>query len=762
MTTRTRFSFIPPAAWRAAFLLLLYLVYLVFLMFVPGPAAGDQPARLANPPPAAAPSPPLVPRQPSESAAGLLFSVEGGTRLLFAPSVATEAKITVNGVVARARVSQTFLNPSDQWVEGIYVFPLPENAAVDHMTMRIGDRVIEGRIEEREEARRIYEAAREQGRRAGLIDQERPNIFTASVANIGPGDEIVVAIDYQQPLRYDQGAFRLRFPMVVGPRFIPGQVEVVGFGGGFVNTGEVPDADRISPPVLHPDLGKINPVRLAIDLNPGFELAVIESSYHPIAVADVSDVRYRVTLKAGPVPADRDFELIWRPALGAAPKAALFTETAQGADHSLVMVVPPASDPSDDRTRSFPREIVFVIDTSGSMAGKSIAQAREALLFALDRLAAGDRFNIIGFNQSAYALFSDARDVTEGIRDMARHFVRRLEAEGGTVMAPALGLALKGAAPPGYVRQVVFLTDGAVGNEAQLFRLVHQRLGATRLFPIGIGSAPNSYFMTKAAEVGRGTYTYIGKLSEVRERMERLFENLESPVLTDLHVSWPRQGPIETGMAAEPSGGPEMYPRVLPDLYAGEPVVFTARRAGLAGPITVSGRLAGEPWQATVVSGDGGTAEGVAKLWARDKIDAVLDGLHEGADPAAVRRQVVALGLAHQLVTRYTSLVAVDVTPARPSDEPLTSRHMPTNLPDGWEYDKVFGPAGERAKPLQRDAAGPLPATPVAAKFAQVQISPRAGLGMPQGATSAPLQLRLAAAFLLLGLFALWLRRRLA
>jgi Ca-activated chloride channel family protein len=752
---RLRLRFDTVAALRIIAVLLLYLVV---LMLMPGLARGAEPAQPANLPAAAPSAPASAPDLSQVGSGSLLFAVEGARGLMLAPNVATTAKITVNGLIARARVSQTFRNPSEAWVEGIYVFPLPEQAAVDHMEMRIGERVIEGRIEEREEAHRIYQMARAEGRRAGLVEEERPNIFTASVANIGPGEEIVVSIDYQERLRYDQGAFALRFPMVVGPRYIPGQVQVASTGG-LVNSGSVPDAERITPPVLHPDFGKINPVALTVELNPGFALAGLESPYHPIEVTEQAAGRYRVTLKDGAVPADRDFALTWKPALGAAPAAAVFTEAHGGGHYLLAMVLPPAAEREDGAAQTHPREAVFIIDVSGSMAGRSIVQAKEALLLALDRLQREDRFNIIAFNNRPTALFANARRVSARSLDLAGRFVRGLEAEGGTEMAPALELALQGDAAPGTVRQVVFLTDGAVGNEVQLFRIVLERLGNTRLFPIGIGSAPNGYFMTKAAEVGRGGYTYIGKVEEVRERMAQLFEKLESPVLTDLKVDWSDGGVIEAGAAQTQSAGFEIYPPLLPDLYSGEPVVFTARVARLSGVLTLSGRLADRPWRASLDLDGGGAAEGVAKLWAADKIDAVMNGLHEGADPAEVQSKVTALALAHRLVTRYTSLVAVDVTPARPKDSPLASRHVPTNLPEGWVYEKVFGPKGERA-PLQRDAAAPLQATKVMAKVADVRISSQGGVAMPQTATAAPLHALVAVVLLVLGLLTLWLRRR--
>ncbi len=720
------------------------------LLAASGAAASGQTAR-GQPARGSQPLDGLLPTTHIEDVAqgSLLFRAGDAAALLLAPTVATDVDISVGGLVARARVSQKFQNPGDDWVEGIYVFPLPENAAVDHLTVRIGERIIEGRIKKREDARRIYEAAKRQGKKAGLLEGQRPNIFTTSIANIGPKEEIAVTIEYQQILRYDQGTFRLRFPMVVGPRYIPGRVRIVtaAAGGWPAPTEQVPDAENITPPVLPNGLGNVEAVRLAVELIPGFALGKLESLYHEIAVTERDGAVYRVTLEDGEIPADRDFELVWQPEIGAAPAAGLFSETLEDEPYFLIMVMPPTAEPAEGQAKPLPREVIFVIDTSGSMAGPSIEQAKAALMLALDRLGPADRFNIVRFDNTTSALFSGARAADRKTRALAKRFVRGLEAEGGTEMAPAIRLALKGSPPRGYLRQVVFLTDGAVGNERELFGVIHERLGNGRLFTIGIGSAPNSFFMTKAARVGRGTYTYIGDVGEVGERMRALFEKLERPVLIDLEVAWPE------GLEAE------MWPAILPDLYAGEPVVFTAKVPEARGRVTISGRIAGRRWQAAFVLAGGKVGPGIANLWARDKIEGLMNSLHEGGDAGEVRRKVVELGLRHHLVTKYTSLVAVDATPSRPAGEPVESREVPLHLPKGWQYDKVFGDELKRSLPMQRDARMTTPATP-SPIMTQVRIGTTGGLGMPQGATASPLHLALGAGLIVLGLLVLALFRR--
>ncbi len=278
----------------------------------------------------------------------LLFRTGQAGRFIPAPTLKTDVQITVTGVIARTIVKQEFTNQGKDWAEGIYVFPLPETAAVDHLRMKVGERLIEGQIKERAEAKKVYEQAKQEGKRASLVEQERPNIFTTSVANIAPHDRITIEIEYQETIRYDQGRFQLRFPMVVGPRYIPGTpvfVEDQPQGGqGFApDTDRVPDASRVTPPVEHPAYGSINPVSLSVDLAPGFPLDRLESASHPILIVPEPDGRQQVTLRQDTVPADRDFQLTWQPAQGQDPSATVFTQQRDGATYAFMMVMPPAA-----------------------------------------------------------------------------------------------------------------------------------------------------------------------------------------------------------------------------------------------------------------------------------------------------------------------------------------------------------------------------------------------------------------------------------
>ncbi|MCF6322545.1 MAG: marine proteobacterial sortase target protein, partial [Rhizobiaceae bacterium] len=651
---------------------------------------------------------------------GLLLPSKRPGFYVRAPRLATDVKIDISGPIARTIVTQRFKNPSESWVEGIYVFPLPENSAVDALKMQIGKRFIEGIIKPREEARKIYEKAKREGKKAALLEQQRPNIFTNAVANIGPGETIVVQIEYQQTIKQSSGLFSLRFPMVVAPRYSPQPIiQSVDFNkddknsSGWGTVNPVPDREKITPPVLDPATNAlINPVTMNIRLAAGFPLGEVKSAYHQVKIVENDDSTRTLTLSNETVPADRDFELSWK-AKGTAPNAALFSETIDGKDYILAFVTPPAIKAENLPKKD--RETIFVIDNSGSMAGESMVQAKQALANALSRLTPKDMFNIVRFDDTFELVFPSAVPADRENVGFALNFVKRLEAEGGTEMLPALQAALidRNSGDTSRIRQVIFITDGAIGNEKQLFDAIASGRGRSRVFTIGIGSAPNSFFMNRAAEMGRGTFTQIGALSEVTQRMSAFFEKLENPVLT--------------GLRAEVEGGnlSDVSPNPLPDLYAGEPVVLAGAMQRSTGTLTITGDYAGQPWQVSMDLSKATKGKGIGKLWARRKIASLEVSRSYGADFAKVDKAIESTALEHSLVSRLTSLVAVDVTRSRPDSENLTSKEMPTNLPKGWVFDKVFGEDAPNAPLMQKTRAFRLNASNQVAQLIAPAPSPQ-------------------------------------
>ncbi|MDX1411987.1 MAG: marine proteobacterial sortase target protein, partial [Nitrospirales bacterium] len=542
----------------------------------------------------------------------LLICTDRRDQFLPAPLLQTQVEIDVTGLIARAVVMQRFTNPGTEWVEGVYVFPLPHTAAVDHLRIIIGERRIEGMIQERNLAKQAYTRAKREGRRASLLEQERPNMFTASVANIGPGESVSIEIEYQETLRFNQGRFHLRFPLVVGPRYIPGAPlpvaeDTSGINGkGWArNTDQVPDASRITPWVQHPGQGMINPVNIQINLLAGFPLTRLTSPYHQIFTTQNQDGGYSVTLKNEDIPSDRDFELIWEPEIGQTPQAAVFTEQKNDQMYTLIMVLPPTENLVDHLKQS--REVILVIDTSGSMHGTSIEQAKAAVTQALKRLRKRDHVNIIQFNSRTEALFSTARVASPHTVLQAIRYVGGLTADGGTEMLPALKKALQQEEGTHRLRQVIFITDGQIGNETTLFQTVQQQLGNSRLFTIGIGSAPNSYFMRKAAEFGGGTFTYIGKVTEVQERMDQFFQKLEHPAMSNIQVQHSTPGLFD------------LVPERVPDLYRGEPVMIVMKTTQIPDEVTITGQLGQTSWETRLPLKDAKKREGIGVYWARKK-----------------------------------------------------------------------------------------------------------------------------------------------
>ena len=686
------------------------------------------------------------------SSGSLLLQSSTPGRYVEAPLVAADVKMNIAGPVIRTRLTQRFTNPSDKWVEGVYAFPLPEDAAVDTLKIVIGDRFIEGDIKERQEARIIYEQAAANGQRAGLVEEERPNLFTTSLANIGPGETVAIQIEYQDKARLDNGVWSTRVPLVIAPRYSPRPT--FGLTADRTNrtiavNDPVPDRDRITPPVLHPAHepagaeGLRLPVNFDISLEAGAPIADISSQSHGLIVTKADADSATIHLKDGEVPADRDFILSWKPEPAKAPTASLFRETRNGEDYLLAVVNPPAIKVQGQRRD---RETIFVIDNSGSMSGESMDQAKQGLLLALDRLAPTDEFNVIRFDDTMDILFTTAVAANEQNLARAKRFVSNLEANGGTEMLPALRAALvdNDKSNTEEVRQVVFITDGSIGNEDELFSAITGGLGRSRLFTVGIGSAPNAYFMTRAARQGRGAFTYMDDVTKVTEQSAKLFAALENPVMTDLAVKLP-------------TGAADAYPSPLPDLYSGEPVTLVLRAADLKGDLTLSGRLNGSTWSQTFSIADAASTKGVAQLWGRAKIAGFEESRYSGMSLEDVDKGVLRTALDFHLVSRLTSLVAVDKTPARPAGETLDTRQIASMLPKGWDFGAVFGVAAE-ARALRFDRLPDNVMQKINARATQEKPAPEQDLALP--GTASMWELSLAFGLSLIAFGAALLRRR--
>ncbi len=667
---------------------------------------------------------------PNDVTSGSLLLKAKDGAYLEAPRLGADYNVTISGPTGRTVLTQRFENPADGWVEGVYAFPLPEGAAVDTLKIIAGNRVIVGEVKEKQEAKVIYETAKNAGQTASLLEQERPNLFTNSVANIGPHETVIVQIEYQESVQQSEGQYSLRLPLVVAPRYNPSPivqtVDLRADGSGVLKSNDpVPDRGRISPPVLDPRThDPVNPVSISVALNAGFELGNVKSSYHPVVTKLIDADSEVIGLGDGEVPADKDFELTWT-AKGVAPQVGLFQEQVKGKDYVLASITPPSA-PS--AIMPLPRETIFVIDNSGSMDGPSMQQAKDALLLGLSTLQQGDRFNVIRFDDTYDELFStpvaaDAQNIAT-----ARNFVSGLQANGGTEMIPPLTEALHDDTPTdsSHLRQIVFITDGAIGNEQEMFAQLTKNRGRSRVFMVGIGSAPNSYLMTRAAELGRGTFTYIGDPSQVQQRMQALFTKIGQPVVTNLKAT------VDGSAVA-------FSPDKLPDLYRGEPIVLMAETAGLKGMLTVTGMIGDAPWSVKLPLEKAAAGKGIDKLWAHRKVSdfEVASTLGDLSYDEA-NKGILAVALDHQIVSSQTSLIAVDKTPKRPPGFKLTRADIPLNLPAGWNFDKVFGeqtmpvPAGDRKASIDGY-------TQLASADAPTPSATNNQVNLPQTATSSQL-----------------------
>ena len=548
--------------------------------------------------------------------------------------------------------------------------------------------------------------------------------------------------------------FSLRVPMVVAPRYNPAPVvqsvdmRADGGGWGSASTDPVPDRDRITSEVLDPALhGPVNPTSITVHLNAGFALGEVKSPHHLVKI-DSPDAASRVIrLADGAVPADRDFELTWKPAAEKAPSVGLFREHVGDSDYLLAFVTPPTVEQAE--RKPLPREVIFVIDNSGSMGGTSITQAKASLIFGLGRLQPNDRFNVIRFDHTMDVLFADSVPADAAHIGQATAFVNALQAAGGTEMVPAMHAALTDNAHDDAttLRQVVFLTDGEIGNEQQLFETITAMRGRSRVFMVGIGSAPNTYLMTRAAELGRGAYTHIGSVDQVEERMRGLFAKLENPAVTGLAVKFS-------------NASADIAPSVLPDLYRDEPLVLAAKLDKFSGSVEIKGHIGDRPWSVSLPLANAAEGKGLSKLWARRKIsDAEVARTTRQISPEEADKTILGLALQHQLVTRLTSLVAVDKTPSRPEGTPLKLSDLPLNLPAGWDFAKVFGDRPQLPKPPTERRADASDVQSIA-KRPQPAVMPNT-VRLPKTATDAEIRMITGLVLLMLSvLLSLYRRRR--
>ncbi len=608
------------------------------------------------------------------------------------PLKRTDVKAEVSGSLARVTVSQEFHNPLNEKIEAVYVFPLPQSAAVDDMTMIVGDRTVKGKIKRREEARAIYEAAREAGHVASLLDQERPNIFTQSVANITPGAVVKITISYVEFLKYEDGVYEFVFPMVVGPRYIPGQpisAPTQSGGGWAPDTSQVPDASRITPQVTPKGTRAGHDISIEVKLDTGVPIDSLKSTLHETEVERPNNHTAIVRLKNQTTIPNKDFILKFDVAGKKISDAVLTHRGAQGGFFTMLLQPPERVTAAD----VMPKELVFVLDTSGSMSGFPIEKAKETMKLAFDSLYPEDTFNLITFAGDTRILFPQPVPATRENLRQAQDFLASRTGGGGTEMMTAIRAALDPSDKQDHIRIVCFMTDGYVGNDFEIINEVKKHPNA-RVFSFGIGSSVNRFLLDKMAEHGRGEVEYVSLQDDGSAAARRFHERVRNPLLTDIEIDW-------AGLPVA-----DVYPARIPDLFSAKPLILTGRyTAGSRGVIRLRGKSAGQSFvrEIPVELPEAQFEHDVlATLWARTRIDDLMSqdysGMQNGAAKPEVREAITQLGLEYRLMTQFTSFVAVEEMTVTDGGQPRRI-DVPVEMSEGVSYEGVFG-----TDKLSRDA----------------------------------------------------------
>jgi Ca-activated chloride channel family protein len=625
-----------------------------------------------------------VAASPAGTSGSLSIVDKGGKISGECPLKHTDVSAAISGSFARVTVTQSFANSATDTIEAVYTFPLPHDAAVDDMTIHVGDRTIHGVIQTREQAQKIYEHAIQQQQTAALLDQERPNIFTQRVGNILPGAAVDVAISYVAPLQYEEGTYEFAFPMVVGPRYIPGKIAIGVTGTGTVpDTNRVPDASKITPPVSPTRAGHDISITVAIDA--GVPIQNLRSTTHVVNVTQTGANEATVRLRDESTIPNKDFVLRYDVA-GSQITEGLLTHTRTPGDGYFSLIIqPPSRFHESDVT---PKEIVFVLDSSGSMSGFPIERAKQFIDTALDGLYSGDTFNVIKFSGETAILFDQPVYPTAENVEKARQFTNIQWGGGGTEMMKAIRAALDPSDSQDHLRIVVFLTDGYVGNDLEILGEIRKHPKA-RVFAYGIGTSVNRFLISGMGHEGRGDaeiITSVMKKDEVDSATKRFYEHLRSPLLTDISLDF---GTLPVS---------DIYPTHIADLFSGRPVLLSGRYLrGTKGVVTLKAKRAGDNYVREIpvefaTSNSGNNV--LPSLWARAKIEDLmaqdLAGLQQQRMNAALQKQITDLGLNYRLMTQFTSFVAVEEQ-VRVEGGKARTVEVPVELPEGVRYEEQWG-----------------------------------------------------------------------
>lgn len=649
--------------------------------------------------------PELVPMERDITQGALRVQQKDGG-IVECPLKHTDVQASISGFIARVKVTQTFVNPSDEPIEAVYVFPLSHTGAVDDMTMVIGDRRIVGVIKRRAEARALYEAALRQGYTASLLEQERPNIFTRSVGNIKPRQEVKIEISYLDVLEYDMGVYEFHFPMVVGPRYnadAPFAGTPTPAANGLGANGAMP-AKGVNPPVLKPGFRTGHDISLKLTMEAGVPVRDLKIVNHKATVRRTGATAAEVELDPADSVPNKDFVLRYAVA-GEQPTMALLPYSESGSGGYFMLMIQPALD--REMEKAPPRELVFLIDISGSMSGAPTAQVKRTLQEFFKRSKPDDTLQVITFAGSADKLFEKPVPATPENVNRALNYTDGYQAGGGTEMLKGIRMVLDEPPDPERARIVVLLTDGYIGNEAQIIEAVGKHAGERlRFWAIGIGSSPNRFLIDGVAKQGGGMGKVLDLNADPSELVGEIVSRIHKAQLADISIDWNGLDVCDT------------FPRRIPELWAGRPVVVFGRYyVGGQAQITVHGIAEGKPVSFPLAVNLPMQAKPehavLSKVWARRKIEDLSQQMHYGSDPAIIE-EITNVALDYKLMSQYTSFVAIDESEQVDAPAKLPRRvGVPVPLPEGVSFEGIFGPAAAGEKLELADAFMGRPAQPL-------------------------------------------------
>ena len=621
------------------------------------------------------------------------------------PQIETDVSVDIQGMISSTIMEQTFINNSDKAIEATYVFPLNHHSAIYDMSFKIDDRIISSVIEEKAEAQKKYTEAKKEGKKVSLLKQERPNMFTQTVANILPNDTIRVEIKYVEPLKYENGEFELRLPLAITPRYTMGGSEIKHAGGVKKISASVEDASSISPPYIPPAIQTAKGVSISIDLDAGFTIQEVSSS-HQIIQQKIGDEKMGITLKNDKIIADQDFIFKYKISEKEKPQITTFVSESNGEDYYMILAIPP--DPKKNKDQ-VPKEMTFVLDISGSMNGNNITYAKASLLEALDKLDSKDYFNIIAFDDNTYRFKHNPIPASSGNILEGMNFINNLSGGGGTEALPALAWAMDETHNSDFIKMIFFITDGALGYENEVFKLVDSSLRDARMFSINIGYSPNSFLLEKIAEMSRGSYIYIKNNRDIVDKIGKLMDRINKPIISDIQLKLDDEA--------------ELYPTPIKDLYENEPIVIYGKSDDLKNKLTIEGKTGRGKYKETfrIKKRKLKKHASIPILWARKKIESLMNDYRlkysrNNQTKEDLKNRVIEVSKKYNVLSKFTSFIAIENIVSNNTGE-LLSGNVPIELPKNWQtrqapqFDKNQNTKFAHANLPSKYSRGSLPQT---------------------------------------------------